>query len=299
MKTPVLFLIFNRPDLTRRVFAEIRRARPERLFIAADGPRADRPDDARLCAEARSAVEGIDWPCQVERLYRDSNLGCKRAVSSAIDWFFGRVEEGIILEDDCLPDQSFFPYCEELLERYRDDERVMIISGFDAAGEWPGEGSYLFSKYIAIWGWATWKRAWSAYDVSMASWADPANKELIRKAVSPEGLWPAKRWTYDRVYSGAKDTWDYQLEYAVLRNSGLSIAPRRNLIENIGFGARATHATAGDAQAVPARSAIGIPLSHPSAVAADRAYDMHFTKRFRGDRSLMRRISARIRSWLG
>ncbi len=166
--TPVLFLIFNRPDTTTRVFEAIREARPSRLYVAADGPRADKEGEAQRCLETRKITEAVDWPCEVRRLYREENLGCKLAVSSAITWFFTHEEEGIILEDDCLPDQSFFPFCAAMLERYRDDGRIMMVLGTSLLP--PGGGpdaDYLFTQYFLIWGWATWRRAWEKYDIEM------------------------------------------------------------------------------------------------------------------------------------
>lgn len=293
-RAPLLLLIFNRPETTSRVFAEIRKARPEKLFIAADGPRVNRPDDIQKCAEARDMVSKVDWPCEVKTLFRDSNLGCKKAVSSGIDWFFNQVEEGIILEDDCVPDQSFFPFCEELLERYRTDEKVMMISGFNATGEWPVPASYIFSKYTAVWGWATWKRAWKKYDVTMSSWALPESRKIIKSALGDHRIWKIKQWTYDRLHAGLKDTWDYQWEYALLLNGGVSIVPTKNLIENIGFGGQATHTPARERHSIPKASAIELPLIHPQEIKIDEKYDSFFTRRWKSDGSLLRRILARM-----
>jgi GT2 family glycosyltransferase len=159
LKTPpVLLIVFRRPDATRRVCATLRQARPEKLFVAADGPRPNRPDEAEQCREARRIATAVDWPCEVKTLFRDDNLGCGRAVSSAIRWFFDQVEEGIVLEDDCLPEASFFPYCAELLARYRHDTRVMHIAGYNPLPHGYGDGSYYFSRLMQCWGWATWKR---------------------------------------------------------------------------------------------------------------------------------------------
>jgi len=177
---PILFLLFNRPYLTQRVFACIREARPARLFVAADGPRPDRVGERQLCAEARKVVDQVDWPCELLTLFRDENLGCGKAVSSAIDWFFEHVEEGIILEDDCLPHPSFFRFCEKLLEKYRDDERVMQIGGCNFQdGIKRGPASYYFSIYNHIWGWASWSRAWKYYDVGITSWRKTIHEEFL------------------------------------------------------------------------------------------------------------------------
>jgi len=171
--TPVLFLIFNRPNTTQKVFNAIRQAKPKQLFVAADGPRKGKEGEKEKYEQAREIIEQVDWNCEVRTLFREKNLGCKIAASSAIDWFFENVDEGIILEDDCLPSQSFFRFCQELLEYYRDDTRIMMISGNNFQfGKVRGEGSYYFSKYAHVWGWATWRRAWKHYDVNMKNFED-------------------------------------------------------------------------------------------------------------------------------
>lgn len=240
MRTPILFLIFNRPDTTKRVFAEIRKAKPQRLFIVADGPRIDKVGEEGKCREVRMITEKIDWKCDVKRLYRDKNLGCRKAVSSAIDWFFENVEEGIILEDDCLPNPSFFRFCEEMLRRYRKNNKVMHVGGSNyQKPENQNSNSYYFSKYSHIWGWATWKRAWLKYDVNIESWHK--KKKLLNKFY--DSFKEKFYWTviFDATYRNKIDTWDYQWLYTCWVNEGLSVNPGVNLIENIGFGNNATH----------------------------------------------------------
>jgi|WetSurMetagenome_2_1015567.scaffolds.fasta_scaffold198180_2 hypothetical protein len=242
MKTPLLFIIFNRPDTTKIVWEEIRKAQPARLFIAADGPRADRPGEAEKCAAARRIVEQIDWDCQAELDFSDHNLGCKRRVSSAISWFFSRVEEGIILEDDCLPDQSFFSFCGELLAKYRDNEQIMHISGNNFLfGKIKIADDYYFSRISNIWGWATWRRAWQYYDPKMEDFPQFIAQNKIAGLFTSRFL--QKRWIelLTPVYENKIDTWDYQWTYAVFKNSGLCINPRLNLVSNIGFAENATH----------------------------------------------------------
>ena len=240
--TPILFLIFNRPDLTSEVFKVIRNHQPQKLFIAADGPRPDIQGEARKCEETRNIISQIDWNCQTKTLFREKNLGCKNAVSSAIKWFFDHVEEGIILEDDCLPDPSFFGFCHELLEHYRHDERIMMISGDNfQRGRIRGDGSYYFSKYCHIWGWATWRRAWKHYDINMASYPSFLSTNQITNVF--ENSDEQRFWLecIDKIYKGEIDTWDMQWAYAIFKNSGLSIIPNANLVKNIGFDERATH----------------------------------------------------------
>lgn len=266
---PVLFLIFNRPDLTARVFERIREAQPRLLFVAADGPRADRDGEVELCAATRAIVDhGVDWDCEVKRLYRDANLGCKIAVSSAIDWFFANVEEGIILEDDCVPDLSFFPFCEQLLNRYRDDERIVCISGssFQQKHAYCTE-SYYFSIYNHWWGWATWRRAWARYDVSMKSWAGVADGNWLENWIGTPEVARYWRTFFTSVYNGSFDTWDAQWALACWLQHGLSIVPNGNLVSNIGCGVDATHTFNRDAPYSNLTSyPMTFPLIHPELV---------------------------------
>jgi len=280
LDTPVLLLVFNRPDTTRQVFEAIRRARPARLFIAADGPRKERPGEAEKCELARSVVDNVDWDCTVSTLLHDENLGCRTAVSSAIDWFFAQVEEGIILEDDCLPSQSFFSFCQELLERYRHDTRVMQISGSNFL-EVKIEESYLFSKYGPIWGWATWRRAWNFYDVEMKLWPLIKERRLHCNFCINEDEVLAREEIFNAVYERRVDTWDYQWVFARLINSGLSITPKQNLISNIGFAEEATHTRdSGDRRNNLKRHEIEGELFHPCFLLNDKNYDKKYLETF-------------------
>lgn len=245
LNSAVLFLVFNRPDTTSKVFEAIRQAKPPRLYVAADGAREGRVGEAELVAKVRKIATTVDWPCEVKTLFRDQNLGCKYAVSGAITWFFECEEEGIILEDDILPDPSFFPYCKTLLEKYRDDENVAMISGCNLISSHIDlDTSYFFSKYSHIWGWATWRRSWSLYDVNMNDWPDWSHngglKQVLDGSSNCENYW---RDIFQKTYLGAVDTWDYQWVYRCWRHGGLSILPTRTVVENIGFGDSATHTT--------------------------------------------------------
>ena len=240
LTTPVAFIIFRRPDLTQRVFAEIARAKPAQLFVIADGPRTG--EERESCEAARAIVATIDWPCDVRYKYSDENLGCKRCVSSGIDWVFEHVEQAIILEDDCLPHPDFFKFCETMLSHYRDDVRVGHIAGTDYNRGAPrGEASYYFSRYTSIWGWATWRRAWKNYDVDMSEW--PRVKEEKRhfqffgtqaEAEHFDAVW-------DDIHAGVLDTWDGQWLFANLLAGQISISPNGNLISNLGCRQDATH----------------------------------------------------------
>jgi hypothetical protein len=280
LNTPVLFLIFNRPDTTQIVFNEIRKAQPAQLFIAADGPRKDRPDDIENCRKAREIIRQVDWDCNVSTLFRDENLGCKRGVSSAIDWFFSNVEEGIILEDDCVPDQSFFQFCQELLEWYRDDERVMVISGDNFQfGRRRTEDSYYFSRYVHIWGWASWRRAWNNYDVSMKLWPLIRDGDWLMDILDDRNA--VNYWTqcFEDTYTGKIDTWDYEWVFACWIQNGLTVLPNINLVSNIGFDKGGTHTS--DTKS-PFANLPTIPmqfrLKHPPFIIRDSMAD-HFTQK--------------------
>jgi hypothetical protein len=242
LNTPVLFLIFNRPAETARVFQTIRAQQPRRLFLAADGPRADRADEAELVRQTREIVAKVDWPCEVQALFREENLGCGRAVSGAITWFFDQVEEGIILEDDCLPHPDFFPYCETLLERYRHEPRVATIAGAHFIPKaLPHQSSHYASKYFQMWGWATWRRTWAQYDYDLSALSPTGFNELLQ-ATHPIAV-ECSYWMeiYKSMRAGAIDTWDFQVFFSSWRTGAIHIMPGRNLVSNIGHGPNATH----------------------------------------------------------
>ena len=242
-ETPILYLIFNRPDLTEITFLSICNIKPKKLFIAADGPRTGNQDDELNCMIARQYVlSKIDWDCEVQTLFRDANLGCGIAVSSAISWFFSHVEKGIILEDDCLPDLSFFNYCENLLDYYYHDDEVMSISGTNLLGNTSRKNkeSYFWS-FGGIWGWATWRRAWINFDFNMSKLSQVPIQEKLRKSLFTDGWYNHYYTMFIETSIGKIDTWDAQWFFSILINNGISINPRVNLVKNIGFGASATH----------------------------------------------------------
>jgi hypothetical protein len=271
LKSPVLFLVFNRPDTTKRVFEAIRQARPLQLFVAADGPRENKPGEVERCKEVRKIVhDGIDWNCKVKTLFRDKNLGCKVAVSSAINWFFEHVEEGIILEDDCLPHPTFFRFCEELLNKYQDDERIGQVSGDNFQfGKRCTEYSYYFSRYNHVWGWATWRRVWKNYDVDMKFWPEIRDSGWLQGWLENKKL--AKYWTriFENMYRGKIDTWDYQFTFGCWIQNYLTILPNVNLVSNIGCYS-GTHATRGKGKSanIPTE-AMKFPLVHMPFVIRD------------------------------
>lgn len=242
VKSPVLFLIFNRPDTTLKVFNEIRAVKPSRLYIAADGPRADRATDTELCKATREAVASIDWDCEVKTLFREKNLGCKVAVAEAVDWFFDQEEEGIILEDDCLPAKSFFYFCDQMLEIYRPDTRIRHIAGSNLHnGKKWGTASYYFTESTSVWGWASWRRVWKDYDRELENYKESEVHYQLNKVFYDPFL--AEQWfnIFKELKAGKINTWDYQLAFINYFQNGLSVNANVNLITNIGFRADATH----------------------------------------------------------
>ncbi|WP_316832725.1 nucleotide-diphospho-sugar transferase [Pedobacter aquatilis] len=222
------------------VFEEIKKQRPKFLCIAADGPRDNQLNDIKLCAEAKSIIADIDWECQVDTLFRAKNLGSKYAVSEAITWFLNKYGYGIILEDDCLPNSSFFYFTESLLNKYQHDTNVMMITGCSFQNNTSSSATYYFSKYVHVWGWATWKRAWDLYNVSLVNEPEAAKSAIIKQTFKSRR--EQKLWDYNlSLINNGLDAWDYQWMYWIWKNRGLTIIPWQNMIANIGFGPDATH----------------------------------------------------------
>lgn len=232
MKSPVLFLVFNRPDTTKRVFEAIRQAQPPKLYVVADGPRGNILGEQEKCLDVRNIATQIDWDCEIKTLFRNKNLGCKYGVSDGINWFFENEKEGIILEDDCLPQKNFFTFCDLMLEKYRDDNRVGTISGINLFGENINNNSFYFSRYQSIWGWASWKSRWKDYEV------DITNREKIKKIdlndSYPNHFRRHLDFCLDLVDAGLNNTWDYQLQYLIIKKNYFCIRPYANMISNIG-----------------------------------------------------------------
>jgi hypothetical protein len=296
--TPVVLLIYRRPELLRRVAERVHAANPPLLLVVADGPRD--VSERALCEESRDVIRQFAWSGEVRWNAADSNLGLRRRVSSGIDWAFSQAERAIILEDDCLPEPSFFDYCDALLDRYRNDERVMEIAGSSlTADSVDTEDSYYFSKYYHPWGWATWRRAWILYDVNIGRWP-----EIKRRGGFPFDTWVEKRfWStvFDRSHNAEFDTWDYQWLFAMLSNSGLSAVPKTNLVTNIGFGPGGTHYTADHSFGNMKPGALA-SISHPERMIwnaeADRAEFTAAGNRFlRLVRAELGRYRTRLRRW--
>jgi len=273
-QSPVLFLVFNRPDTTEAVFREISLARPPRLYLAADGPRPNRLAEHELCEQTKLLLENIKWDCEVKRLYRDTNLGCRNAVSSAIDWFFEYEEEGIILEDDCLPAPDFFKFCDEMLLKYRFDTRIRHIAGSNHHfGHRWGTESYYFAKQTHVWGWATWKRVWKDYDKTLNLYTDSEAEKYLDSIFQDPFVAAEWKKIFKEVKSGHIDTWDYQLALINFFNNSLSINPNVNLIRNIGFREDGTHTKIEDSPyANMALQEIGL-ISHPKYILPENEAD--------------------------
>lgn len=283
LKTPVLFLVFNRPDTTAQVFEAIRRARPPRLYIAADGPRADRVGERERVAQVRAIATAVDWPCEVKRLFRDENIGCAAAVAGGITWFFEEEERGIILEDDCLPSQSFFWFCEAMLERYEGEARVMAVTGTNITRGIEFSSDYWYSRFALMWGWASWRRAWAQYDATLSEWPMLKRQGWL-KELGIDGVFFRRKWEMilDKAMAGDPiDYWDYQWIYTGWRQAALTVAPSVNLVRNLGFSSDATHTIGDD----PVRDNLQLhdlrfPLRAPEemvvSIAADRFIARHW-----------------------
>ncbi|MFA9213119.1 MAG: nucleotide-diphospho-sugar transferase [Candidatus Methylacidiphilales bacterium] len=246
-QTPILFLIFNRPDTTKAVFESIRAIKPLKLYIAADGARINKFGEDLLVEETRAIIQSIDWDCEVKTLFRTENLGCKIAVSSAINWFFENEEQGIILEDDCLPNQSFFYYCEELLDLYKSNSKIMHIGGVNFQnGKKRGNASYYFTSYNHVWGWATWRRAWCHYDINLNNLKQVSLDNLLKNKFSNESEIKYWKLIYSNILNDNISTWDYQWLFSIWANNGMCISPNINLIKNIGFNSVGTHTVGND-----------------------------------------------------
>jgi hypothetical protein len=299
MKTPVAFLIFKRPDTTEKVFEAIRQAKPPKLLVVADGPRPDRPGEAEKCAAARAIIERVDWECEVLKNYSDINLGCKHCVSSGISWVFDKVEEAIILEDDCLPHPTFFRFCEELLDYYRHDKRIMAIAGDNSRriGHRRTEESYYFSRLTPIWGWATWKRAWQYYDVTMKLWPMVKDDNWLRDILRNDQA--IKGWsnTFQDAYEGKIDTWDYQWTFTCWIQSSINVIANVNLISNCGFHAEATHTIIPNhLRANAPVEPMKFPLQHPLFMVCDTKIEELAWKQDYPD--LLRRLQRKARKFL-
>lgn len=271
LRTPVAFFIFRRPDTTARVFETIRLVKPPKLLVVADGPSPDRAGEAELCEQTKAIINQVDWDCEVITNYAIQNLGCRTRVSSGLDWVFANVEEAIILEDDCLPDPTFFPFAEELLNHYRHDTRIFSITGQNVQlGQQRGEHSYYFSRYTHCWTWASWRRAWQHYDLDMKVWPEVRDRHLLADILSDPQTVKVWEQTFQMCYEGKLNTWDFQWTFANFVQNGLNIISQKNLVTNIGFGAGGTNTFDADSNySNMITSTVDFPLKHPPFMTRD------------------------------
>lgn len=294
---PVVLIAFNRPACTKKLLEAVRIVRPTRIWQVVDGARPGRADEREKCEQVREILEtGVDWDCDVHRCWSEENLGCGKRVVSGLDDVFRTEERAIILEDDCIPDTSFFAFCEQLLAEYRDENRVCQIGGANF-GSYRNPRSYTFSRYTHIWGWATWRRAWSHFDWEMHDWPEARESGWLENKLGSRSA--AAYWTdaFDSVYHGKIDTWDFRWTYTAWRRDWLSIHPGTNLVENIGFGAEATHTKKAEPILMPEVKGIEFPLATPEFVQNLPADDLTERRLYSGDwtRRLRRRASKTVR----
>jgi hypothetical protein len=299
LTTPILFIVFNRPIHTQKVFEKIRYIKPKKLYIAIDGPRKKNKFDNEKIKKVLKIFENIDWDCKVLFLKRKKNLGCKVAVSEAIDWFFNNENKGIILEDDCVPSPDFFIFCQELLIKYENNLDVYMITGDNFQdGIVRGEGSYYFSKLTHVWGWATWKRAWSKYDIDISFWPEFKKSSEFKKIFDIKLATNYFSSIFDAVYKKKIDTWDYQWNACVWFNKGVSITPNKNLVTNIGFGPEATHTKDIKEKYKASRKYHKIlPLKHLDQLVRDKKADEYvfFNSLGGSERTLLKRLIRKIK----
>lgn len=299
-QVPVLLVIFNRPEKTRRVIEALRQIRPARLFISADGPRPDHPEDEDKCRLAREFAMDIDWPCDLKTRFLDQNIGCGLGVSTGITWFFEHVEHGIILEDDCVPHPSFFPFCKELFELYADDERIMRISGLAPfpAREYPFDYHFSWKFYCS--GWGTWRRAWKHFFYDLNGINKTKFLEMLK--VCYPFHYSRRPWlnNFERTINGDLKTWAFRWDIACFAQNGLSINPEKNLITNIGYGEGATHTQKIEPIFANLEGhSIKFPMRHPKYVYADGRPEQGLQKELHCSLPLKSRVAQRVRHALG
>lgn len=279
---PILVLIFNREAKSRVLLDRIREIKPKELFISADGPRGDRLGEKEICERTRNVFSHIDWNCKVHRLFRQENLGCKKAVHGGISWFFEHVSQGIILEDDCIPDSSFFPFCKELLSKYKDHHQITHITAHNPLGDMDMTESYFFSKQVLVWGWATWRRAWKSIDINLEKLQPFLEQNRMDEYLPSKNAqkYIVEKW--QAAASGQLNSWAYPWAFSSFQQKGLAIIPKNNLIHNIGFDEEATNTFKAKPNIV--KSPLHFPLKHPTQIQSDENVDLnifHYSQKSR------------------
>lgn len=280
VKNAVLLIGFNRPENMKKMLEVVEKVKPNRLYVALDGPRKGKEEDIINCNKVKEIFKEISWECDLRMDVSEINLGCSKRPHSAISWALSSEEQIIILEDDCIPEIAFFKYCDELLEKYKQDSRIMLVCGTNSFGTWETEYSYLFSRQTRIWGWATWKRAWDKFDVNIEMWKDSEVKKLLSQYYTAKE-YKEEIQSYNELLGAENVTtaWDYQWGFNVLVNNGLAIIPKYNLIKNIGFGEDATHTTYKYSElAYMTTHDISFPMKHPPFLIPNYEYDKKFLK---------------------
>ncbi|MBK7385101.1 MAG: hypothetical protein IPI81_17480 [Flavobacteriales bacterium] len=300
LTTPVLLIGFNRIGPLRQVFEAIKQARPPRLYFAADGPR--NAGEQAACDEVRALAKEVDWPCELHTRFNEKNMGLRKGVSSAIAWFFAHEEEGIVLEDDTLPVQSFFHFCQKMLAHYRTDQRVWVVMGNNLMidGDQETDGDYYFSAhgYGAPWGWASWRRVWNHYDVDMGLWPSLKNSSRLKDFFLNDREAHDVHLMFDRVHAGIMNSWSYQLDITRIANHALNIIPHTNLVDNIGFGEGGTNTMdLNDPRNKPTAAECAFPVQHPRLIMPDEARDAEYFKRYIGSTS-MERLKMKVKALL-
>lgn len=295
LTTPVAFIIFNRPDTTAQVFEQIRIAKPSKLYLISDAPRVGREDDVEKVKETREYVEShIDWECEVHKNYAETNMGCKNRVYTGITWVLSQEDRTMILEDDVVPTQQFFRYCQEMLEYYKNNPRVMMVSGTNLQKSVPIKNQYTFSCFSSIWGWATWKRAWDLYDPDVKDWPE-VDKRGDLKCVQSGFAYLFLKRNVQSVYTKKKDTWDIQWDYCRHKNRGLGVVPKENMITNIGFDrADATHTTGGSDEDFSVGE-MAFPINFNVPVKRDVDYDRAYINKYYGMKKVKAFITKKIK----
>jgi len=281
--TPILLIIFNRADTAQQVFDTIKQIRPKYLFVAADGPRLNKPEDIEKCKLTRAIIDQVDWVCEVKTLFRDVNRGCGRGPAEAITWFFENVEEGVILEDDCLPSNEFFTFTAAMLQKYRSNDKVMLVAGTNLLGKWKEtEQGYHFSSYVHTWGWATWRNAWDLYDFELNQWGQDNTLNCFKEILPNRNVYNRFKEIFDYTKANINNItwWDFQWCYCVLQNRGLCVVPAVNLITNIGIGTDSTHTSNKNDKGTPILKTGALQVDYTNSVLllADSEFDKKIYK---------------------
>jgi hypothetical protein len=275
LTTPITLIIFNRPEKTRNILEAIRKAKPQKLLVIADGPRLDRPGETERCEKTRALIDTVDWNCEVLKNFSDINLGCRDRIETGLSWVFDLCEESIILEDDCLPHPSFFHFSQALLQKYRYEDRVLAICGTNHLTQWkPKRHSYFYSNHFSPWGWASWQRVWQMYDVDMTLWKDSKERDKVKENLKNPKRFKMYEKSFNETHEKRNNAWDYQMLFLGLRSSMVSIVPSRNLISNVGFDQESTNTnTKTDIRANLPVYAMDFPMSHPQDIVVDYEYE--------------------------